>query len=340
MKKKFLASAGAALAAVALVATASPASAVDWPVNGYFSIAGSSGGGGMWQIGQDGIEYGWDFNGSMNESLYYPLAMYAQGEYLLCGATDGSDATITEESNGDITIDCQPVTDTFVTGITGTLHIRLYAEAATGYMARAWAEFENTTGSTIEIGSDDPIGVYYYYNYNAWDNDDPWQTNVGGGNSGLDGAIWGAGGDIDNNETATSSVWGDLSQGCHFKAADKGMFVPAEANTIAADETVNVISFINMVFPTANNAAATTAAFDAALAHAQGELSQGLTGRLAAGLPADLVATGWEKDDSCVPQLANTGADLGSATGLGLGAVVLALVGGALVLRRRVRFHG
>jgi LPXTG-motif cell wall-anchored protein len=40
------------------------------------------------------------------------------------------------------------------------------------------------------------------------------------------------------------------------------------------------------------------------------------------------------------PELPSTGADLGSATGLGLGAAVLALVGGALVLRRRVRFHG
>lgn len=40
------------------------------------------------------------------------------------------------------------------------------------------------------------------------------------------------------------------------------------------------------------------------------------------------------------PELPSTGADLVSATGLGLSAAALALIGGALVLRRRVRFHG
>jgi LPXTG-motif cell wall-anchored protein len=113
------------------------------------------------------------------------------------------------------------------------------------------------------------------------------------------------------------------------------MYVPASANTIAPGETVNIVAFINMVFPTANDAAATQAAYDAALAHAQGELSQGLTGRLAAGLPSDIVAAGWGVDDSCVPQLANTGVDATAVGGIAAGAGALALVGLGLVVARR-----
>ncbi len=92
--------------------------------------------------------------------LYYPLENYAQDDYFYCGSGDGSDSVVTTETNGDITIDCPCLANTFVTGLTGTLHIRLYAEDETGYMARVWGELENTTGSTITIGSDAPVGVY------------------------------------------------------------------------------------------------------------------------------------------------------------------------------------
>lgn len=339
MKKKFLVSAGATLAAVALVASASPASALDWPKGGWFQISGTSGGGAAWQIDEYGIAYGQDVTDVMNFDLYYPIATYAQSEYLYCGSTDGSDATLTEEANGDVTIDCEPDTDAFGLGLTGTLHIRLYAEADTGYMARVWAEIENTTGSTITIGADDPLGVYYYYNYDAWDNGDPWETNVGGGDYGRDGTFWGAGGDVENNEIATSSVWADLSQACRIKAASNGMFFPAEANVIEPGQTVNVISFINMIFPATNDAAGTTAAFEAALAHAQGELSQGLTSRMAAGLPADLVPIGWEKNDACA-QLANTGIDSAASTAVTAGAIALGMLGLGFVVVARRRARG
>jgi LPXTG-motif cell wall-anchored protein len=53
------------------------------------------------------------------------------------------------------------------------------------------------------------------------------------------------------------------------------------------------------------------------------------------GLPADLVAIGWEKDGACAVQqpeaiaakLASTGADSASSFGLGAGALALALIG-------------
>lgn len=334
--KKLIVLVGSLLTTLVLVSTASPASALTWPSGGWFQIPGTSGGGAWWQIDVYGLAYAEDVNEEMNNQLYYPLATYAQGEYVLCGENDGSDATLTEESNGDITIDCAPDEDTFGLGLTGRLHIRLYAEANTGYLARVWIELENQTASTIVLGADDPLGVYYYYNYYAWQNDDPWLTNVGGGNYGLDGAVWGAGGDVDNNEIATSSVWADLSQACRIKRADNGMFFPAEANVIDPGETVNVVSFINMIFPATNDAAGTTAAFEAAVAHAQGELSQGLTGRMADGLPAGLVPVGWEKNDACVPTLPNTGVDSSSAASFTAGAMALGILGlGFVVIARR-----
>jgi hypothetical protein len=348
MKKRFVASSAAFFAAVALVTTASPASAIGWVDDGNFDIPGTMAGGATWQINEYGIKAAGDDSGNFATSLYYPLENFAQGEYFYCGSNDGSDSLVTSEANGDITIDCPSVANTFVSGLLGTLHIRLYAEADTGYMARVWGELTNTTDSTITIGSDDPLGVYYYYNYNAWDNDDPWMTNAGGGNSGLDGAVWGVGGDVDSNEIATSAAWGDPSQLCRFDAASRGMYYPTEANVIAAGETVNLVSFINMVFPATNDSAGTTAAYETALAQAQAEFASGLTGRMTDGLPADLVAVGWEKDDACAapqpvateaPQLAATGTDSVPAFGFGVGAIALALVGLGFMAgaRRRTR---
>jgi hypothetical protein len=163
------------------------------------------GGGARWQVDGDGIAHAGDAADIVSHWLYYPLENYAQGEYIFCGGDDGSDATLTDEIGGDITIDCAAMPDTFATGLLGTLHLRLYAEDESGYLARVWVELENTTGSTITIGSDDPLGVYYYYNYSAWSNGDPWMTNAGGGDSGLDGSVWGAGGDVNNDEIATSA---------------------------------------------------------------------------------------------------------------------------------------
>lgn len=338
MKTKFVAASATLLASVALIASTTPASALAWPTGGYFEIPGTMAGGASWQINGYGIVSGGDIPDTIANRLHYPLENYAQDDYFYCGSGDGSDSVVTTETNGDITIDCPSFANTFVTGLTGTLHIRLYAEDETGYMARVWGELENTTGSTITIGSDAPVGVYYYYNYTAWENGDPWQTNVGGGDYGLDGSVWGAGGDVDNNEIATSAAWGDLSQACRFEAGNNQMYYPAEANVIAAGETVNLISFINMVFPATNDAAGTAAAFETALDQAQSEFAAGLTGRMTDGLPEGIVAVGWETDDACVVEtLATTGPGLDSAAGLAAGAVGISIAALGFVIRARRR---
>jgi len=338
MKKSVLVSAATAIAAMALTVSATPATAAPWPAGGTFEIPGTMAGGAAWDIDQYGISAGYNIPDTF-PGLFYPLENYAYSGNVYCGAIGGSDSTVTNESNGDITVDCQPVQDTFVTGLTGTLHIRFYAEDPSGYLARVWVELENTTGATIDLSAD-PLAVYYYYNYNSWDNGDPWMTNAGGGDDGLDGSVWGAGGDIENHQIATSSSWADVSQSCRIKTLPHAMYYPADANIIAPGATVNLVSFINMVFPATDDAAGNTGAFNTALNNAQTEMAAGLTGRMAAGLPEGLVATGWEKNDACVtPALANTGIDSSTSVALALGVSALAAAGLALTVVSRRRRH-
>jgi len=337
MKKSLLAGAATLVAAIALVVTAAPATAAPWPAGGTFNIPGAMAGGASWDVDHDGIAAGYDIPDTY-VGLYYPMDNWSTTGFY-CGNGDGSDATVTNETNGDITVDCQPVANTFRTGLRGTLHLRFYAQAASGYLARVWGELENTTGSTIDLSAD-PIAVYYYYNFTAWNNGDPWMTNVGGGDDGLDGSVWGAGGDIQNHQIATSASWADVSQSCRIKTLPHAMYYPAEANIIAPGATVNLVSFINMVFPATDDPAGSAAAFNIALNNAQTEMAAGLTGRMTAGLPDGLVATGWEKNDACVPQLPNTGID--SSTSAALALVMSALAAAGLVLtvisrRRRAR---
>ncbi|NBX24240.1 MAG: LPXTG cell wall anchor domain-containing protein, partial [Microbacteriaceae bacterium] len=109
---------------------------------------------------------------------------------------------------------------------------------------------------------------------------------------------------------------------------------------IAPGATVNLVSFINMVFPATDDPAGSAAAFNIALNNAQTEMAAGLTGRMAAGLPDGLVATGWEKNDACVPQLPNTGIDSSTSAAVALGVSALAAAGLVLTVisrRRRAR---
>jgi LPXTG-motif cell wall-anchored protein len=115
------------------------------------------------------------------------------------------------------------------------------------------------------------------------------------------------------------------------------MYDPAVANIIAPGANVNLVSFINMVFPATDDSAGNTGAFNTALNNAQTEMAAGLTGRMAAGLPADFVATGWEKNDACVPQLANTGVDSSTSAALALGVSALTAAGLALTVVSRRR---
>jgi hypothetical protein len=101
---------------------------------------------------------------------------------------------------------------------------------------------------------------------------------------------------------------------------------------------VNLISFINMVFPATNDDAGTTAAFETALAHAQSEFAAGLTVRMTDGLPEGLVAVGWETNDACVAEtLATTGPTVSTSFALGASVFALGIVGIGVMIRIRRR---
>jgi hypothetical protein len=90
---------------------------------------------------------------------------------------------------------------------------------------------------------------------------------------------------------------------------------------------VNLIAFINMVFPATNDSAGTTEAFEIALAQAQSEFADGLTGRMTDGLPTDIAAIGWETDDACATKKGTTDAEKLATTGPGITSVAALAVG-------------
>ncbi len=340
MKKKLVSALGASLASIALITlAAAPAQAAPWPSNGDFDISGTMGGGARWNLGEYGIHNATNIPDTMNHALYYPNEIYGGSDYFYCGSSsgDGSDSTVTNETNGDVTIDCQPETDAVAPGIKGTLHFRLYAESASGYLARQWLEIENTSGTSVDLTSN-PISNYYYWNYYGWTSGDPWETNQGPFDHARDGDVWGAGASANGDEIATSAAWGDPCHSSEYVNGYPQMEFPASVNTIAPGQVINLVTFINMVFPATNDAAGAAAAYATALDQAKTEFAAGLTGRLADGLPAGMVPLGWDTS-ACptTPELPNTGVDAGSLGVTGVAAVGLLVAGcAALVVRRRV----
>lgn len=330
MKKKFLAVSAIAIATAAVVASATPAAAADWPMAGWFQINGTSGGGALWKFDEYGIAGANSVTPGLAQDLYYPNELYGADDFY-CGDTggDGSSATITNETNGDVTIDCLPSVDVPQAGLTSTMHVRLYAESPTGYLARNWVEMTNTTGATIDMSAT-PMALYYFYNYYGWtDNVDPWESNTGVGFDSENGDVWGAGGSVNGDEIATSAAWGDTQHASEYTTGSPEMYFPSIVNVVAPGETKNIITFMNMVFPASNDSAGALAAYNTAVNQAKNELAAGLTGRMATGLPDCLSVVGWQTLE-CTPALPNTGIDSSTSASIALG--VSALISAGLVL--------
>jgi LPXTG-motif cell wall-anchored protein len=340
MKKKLIGVAGAAIAEIALVTTATPAVAADWPMTGFFTIDGTSGGGALWKLSEYGIAGGNSVTPGLTPDLWYPNELYVNG-YFFCGDTDGdgSSATVTDETNGDVTIDCVPSVDMPQSGLTSTMHIRLYAESPTGYLARIWVEMTNTTVTTVDMSATS-LALYYFYNYYGWtDNVDPWESNTGVGFDSENGDVWGAGGSVNGDEIATSAAWGDPCHASEYTTGSPEMYFPAGVNVFAPGETKNVVTFMNMVFPATPDASGAAAAFNTAVNQAKTEYAAGLTGRLSAGLPDGLSVVGWQTG-GCSPELPNTGIDSSTSAAIAIGVSALAAAGLALtVVSRRRRAH-
>jgi hypothetical protein len=85
MKKSVLVSAASAIAAIALIASATPAMAAPWPAGGTFEIPGTMAGGAAWDIDQYGISAGYNIPDTF-PGLSYPLENYAYSGYVYCGS--------------------------------------------------------------------------------------------------------------------------------------------------------------------------------------------------------------------------------------------------------------
>jgi LPXTG-motif cell wall-anchored protein len=311
-----------------------PAQATTWPLDGKFTISGLSGGGASWYLSGGGLDGAGDVNDDF-ASLYYPLIPSINSIYLNplhCGANDPSTSEVIYESNGDITINCLPVADGFP-GITYTLHYRFYSEAPTGYLARQWIEFTNT--STDIAAMPTPVNIEYVFDEFSSTNL-PWLSSSGA--DGLsNGDAWAVGGDSSGTATVTSSAWAAPCGSKDWTAAESSVQAPLSIATIPVGQSVNFVSFINMTFPATQDATGAADAFALGVAQAQNEYSAGFTGRLAAGLPERFVASGWN-DGACAPTLPNTGVDASLSTGIAVGAGLLTMLGLALsVARRRAR---
>jgi hypothetical protein len=288
-------------------------------------------GGAYWVIDEYGIASGVDAYETTTE-LYYPNYVYVNGNDPLCDDNYGDDAIVTEESNGDVTVDCPVQHDTVATGIDSTMHFRFFAESDSGYLAREWIEIQNTTGSEITL--DEAPKVVYYWNYYGWVDGDHWMTSQDN-DYGTDGDTWGAGAPFGGNDMATTSAW---AAGCTTQqiSAISGSYVyGGDAATIPAGANVNIVNYFNMYFPTAATEQGGADSFDVVQSQAA-EFDQ-FDGRLIAGLPTDRTYLGWT-DGSCPVALAETGSSVDVNEWLAIAFAAAAAGVGAIVLRRRQAF--
>ena len=284
-----------------------------------------------WVIDEYGIASAVDAYETTTE-LYYPNYFYLNGDHALCDDNYGDDAVVTEESNGDVTVDCPVQHGIIATGLDSTMHFRFYAEADSGYLARQWIEVHNTSGSDITL--DDGPSFSYYWNYYGWVDGDYWATSQGS-DTGADGDTWGAGAAVNGLESASTAAW---AAGCttqEIVKADWGYRYGGDAATIPAGETTNLVTYFNMYFPTAATEQGGADSFDVVKAQAT-EFDQ-FDGRLIAGLPTDRTYLGWT-DGSCPVALAETGSTVDVNEWLAIAITVATLGLGATVLRRRRTF--
>ncbi len=268
----------------------------------------------------------------------YPNAIYGD-DYLYCGDSngDGSDSTLTEEANGDITIDCQPNVGDLWEGVTVTMHYRLFAESSYGYLARQWAEIHNTSGATIDMAGSELYDMYYY-NDNSAGGASLYTASDGATGFDLeaDGQVWLVSGNSEPNNVIMGAAWGSPCKSSEF-TFDSSYYFPSSVNVIAAGETVNLVTFVNMVFPAESTGAAATAANETALAQAKAEFDLGLKGRLAEGLTPGLNVAGWCGPDAALPDTGANTSVIGSSLAISAGLLTAGVLALVMVRRRLAR---
>ena len=335
---KFGAASAAVLALV--IGAASPALAAEPVIDGDGVVTIGSA---HWQFNEYGLAYGWDAADVYSSSgyIYYPAEFYAD-DYAYCG-TGVEDAVVTVESNGDMTIAC-PAGPFAATGLTLAINFRLYAESATGYLARQYTTISNNTEAPIDVSED--FLSYYYDGYTGTQGTPGFYTSLGGntvtandtgyvshkpsGASVVETEVWALTGSAPD-----SGIVADDDPSVRY--TDDSLFEPGE--------TKNFVTYTNMVIPATQDTAGAAAAFELA-GQQTGEYGE-FTGRLVAGLPEGLTVVGWGVTPTtpepvnpvvpAAPVLANTGSDASGLLIFGFGALLVAAAGVVLVRRTRAQ---
>lgn len=323
----------AAVSAIALaLAVPAAASADPIPLDGHIIIGDA-----QWQIDEYGLAYGWDAADVYDGAgyIYYPDEFYI-GDYVYCG-DDYTDAILTNEANGDITVVC-PAIDWNSTGLLASVTFRFYAGDANGYLMRELLTVTNPTGATI---TPTPIENCFYLDYYTGDQGAPPFTTSSGNTDIQSDDTWYTTAESDGTSVVETNAWAltgsaatngiSMATGtdvpCASFAAGDSVFAPGETKYFA--------SFTHMVIPTAVTPEAATTALT--LAQTQTDEFASFSGRLIVGLPEGITVIGWGATPAA-PALASTGSNpLGTSLLAVSTAGILALAGGLLLSSARSR---
>jgi LPXTG-motif cell wall-anchored protein len=320
----------------ALVAAPLSAQAVDpWPSDDTFTVGDVK-----WGFDEYGLDYGWDAadNYSSNGYAYYPGFFETDTDYLYCPNYDTT-AVVNTLANGDITIDCESTGVIGYAGLENTYHFRLYSTSSNGWLLRVTLDIENTTGADMSINNNKSyfFGTYWGdvadYNYLTSSGE---TTDIGSEDS------WFISGSKDGSTVYQTSAWARTGQtaaeGLSTAGAGGYSYVDYTGITFPANSTTHLVQFVNLVIPTAQDEASSTASF--ATAQAQVSEFDNFCGRLTEGLDPSVDYLGWGTPTSCAqPALADTGRDTSNLWIVLGGSVVLVVLGaaGVLLARRRSR---
>lgn len=311
-------SAVAVVAGASVLLIASPAVAAPWAssqiVNGAY-----------WEFDSDAASFGHVYDAT-NILL---SATHAFGE-LWVDATEArcetSTADVQTEASGDIVVYCDA--EELTPGLWVTVNYRLFS---TGDLGRMFYTIENRSGADITVSD-----FYLYDNFDYADvaltssgstgllaPSDTWSLNSAASGSTVSGSAWALTGN--GATTSTGNIPVDFLTQHDFVDL-----------TFEAGSTAYVATFVTVDLPAAPyDAAAETAAFAAATARMT-EFNS-FSGRLVAGLPADITVLNWGPTSTAEPALAATGTNGTALAAAAAGALVLALGGAGLVLTRRRR---
>lgn len=323
MKLSARLSAAAIIAGATVLIVATPAVASAW-------VEPQVIGGTEWGLRSSTASIGhtYDEANNLDTTVHRFGALYIDNWVAWCDETTAD--VQTDAGTGDVVITCD-AQESDITGLFVTPNFRLYS---TGDLARMYFTIENRTGAAI-----DATDFYLYDNYDESDvilsssgstastppAGDTWAIVSGLSATTVAGSYWSVGGG------SSTSTTGDIVD-------DSELYHNFANKTFPPNSTTYVADFITTHLPAAPfDAAAQTAAFSVA-SSAASEFDS-FSGRLVAGLPADITVLNWGPTAAAVvpPALAATGTDGLAVAAFAGGAIALVLGGVGLMVSRRRR---